>query len=191
MIGGHARTVLIRRSDRRRIPWKNGAGATEVIATGDGDPPAWRVSVADIGPGRTAFSSFPGVNRVFTVIGDHGVALEWDCRTVDLDPLSPFAFDGQLGPDCVAAGPTNAFNVMVDAATTAADVVPHHLSRSRVLTDPDAETVIYVHRGSLALGDHVAVAGDCLFVARDSVEAIGTATILVAVIKPQAVDQRV
>lgn len=191
MTDGNARTVLIRRSDRRRIPWKNGAGATEVIATGDGDSPAWRVSVADIGPGRMTFSSFPGLNRVFTVIGDHGVALEWDRRTVDLDPLDPFGFDGEFGPDCVAAGPTNAFNVMVEAATTAAHVVPHHLTRSRVLTDPDAETVIYVHGGSLASGDHVAIAGDCLFVARQSVEATGTATILVATIKPLAVDQLV
>lgn len=191
MTDGNARTVLIRRSDRRRVPWKNGAGATEVIATADGDSPAWRVSVADIGPGRTTFSSFPGVNRVFTVIGDHGVALEWDCCTVDLAPLAPFGFDGELGPDCVAAGPTNAFNVMVEAATTAAHVVPHHLARSGVLTDPDAVTVIYVHRGSLASGDLAATAGDCLFVARQSVEAAGTATILVATIKPLAVDQRV
>ena len=191
MTDGNARTVLIRRSDRRRIPWKNGAGATEVIATGAGDSPAWRVSVADIGPGRTTFSSFPGVNRVFTVIGDHGVTLEWDCRTVDLDPLEPFGFDGELGPDCIAAGPTNAFNVMVDAATTAADVVPHHLSRSHVLTAPDAETVIYVHRGSLASGYHVAMAGDCLVVARESIVATGTATILMATMTPLAVGQRV
>jgi uncharacterized protein len=188
---GNARTVLIRRSDRRRIPWKNGAGATELIATGDGDSPAWRVSVADIGPGRTTFSSFHGVNRIFTVIGDQRVALEWDRRTVDLEPLEPFEFDGELGPDCVAAGPTNAFNVMVEAATTAAHVVPHHLTRSRVLTDPVADTVIYVHRGSLASGDHVAMAGDCLVVARKSVEASGTATILVAAMTPLAADQRV
>jgi len=188
---GDARTVLVRRSDRRRIPWKNGAGATEVIATGDGDSPAWRVSVADIGPGRTTFSSFPGLNRVFTVIGDHGVTLEWDRRSVDLAPLDPFGFDGKLGPDCVAAGPTNAFNVMVEAATTVAHVVPHHLSRSGVLTDPDAETVVYVHRGSLASGDHVATAGDCLVVARQSVLATGSATILVATIEPLAADQRV
>jgi len=187
----NARTVLIRRSDRRRVPWTNGAGATEVIATGGGDPPAWRVSVADIGPGRTAFSSFPGVNRVFTVIGSHGVTLEWSCRTVDVDPLSPFEFDGQLGPDCVAAGPTNAFNVMVEAATTSARVEAHHLSGSGVFTDPDAETVFYVHRGRLALGDHVAMAGDCLFVDRQSVEASGTATILAAVMTPLVVDQHV
>lgn len=191
MTDGNARTVLIRRSDRRRIPWKNGAGATEVIATGDEPSPAWRVSVADIGPGRTTFSSFPGLNRVFTVIGDLGVTLEWDCRSVDLDPLDPFEFDGELGPDCVAAGPTNAFNVMVEAATTAVHVETHHLPHSRVLTDADAETVIYVHRGSLAAGDHVATAGDCLFIARQSVEATGTATILVAGITPTAANPRV
>lgn len=191
MTDGNARTVLIRRSDRRRIPWKNGAGATEVVATGDGESPAWRVSVADIGPGRTTFSSFPGVNRAFTVIGDRGVTLEWDCRTVDLDPLEPFGFDGELGPDCLAAGPTKAFNVMVDAATTSAHVVPHHLFGSRVLTARDAETVIYVHRGSLASGDHVAMPGDCLVVTRESVEASGTATILVATMTPLAVAQPV
>ena len=191
MTDGNARTVLIRRSDRRRIPWKNGAGATEVIATGDGDPPAWRVSVADIGPGRTTFSSFPRLRRVFTVIGGHGVTLEWGSRAVDLAPLNPFLFDGELGPDCVAAGPTNAFNVMVEAATTTVHVVPHHLSRSGVLTDPDADTAIYVHRGSLAFGDLVATAGDCLLVARESVEATGTAIVLVATIKPLAVDQGV
>lgn len=119
------------------------------------------------------------------------MTLEWGSRAVDLAPLNPFLFDGELGPDCVAAGPTNAFNVMVEAATTTAHVVPHHLSRSGVLTDPDADTAIYVHRGSLAFGDLVATAGDCLLVARESVEATGTAIVLVATIKPLAVDQRV
>ncbi|GAB7067225.1 HutD family protein [Mycobacterium hodleri] len=162
MTDGSSRTVLIRRSDRLRIPWKNGAGATEVIATGEGQPPAWRISVADLSTGRTTFSSFPGLHRVFTVVGDHGVTLSWVGRTVELDPLEPCPFDGELAPDCVASGPTSAFNVMVDASAATVHVEPLHLAHSAVFTDPDATTVVYVHRGSLASGDHAAGTGDCL-----------------------------
>jgi environmental stress-induced protein Ves len=158
---GSSRTILIRRSDRQRVPWKNGAGATEVIATGEGQPAAWRISVADLGPARTTFSSFPGLHRVFTVVGDHGVTLSWGSRTVDLDPLVPLPFDGELAPDCVASGPTSAFNVMVDVTAATARVEPHHLSHSAVL------------------------------VARQSVEVTGTATILMVTIHPLALDQRV
>jgi uncharacterized protein len=187
---GSSRTVLIRRSDRRRIPWKNGAGATEVIATGEGQPPAWRISVADLGTARTTFSPFPGLRRVFTVVGDHGVTLSWAGRTVHLDPLEPHPFDGEPAPDCVASGPTSAFNVMVDPTAATARVEPRHLSSSAVRTDPDAITVLYVHRGSIAAGDHVAESDDCLLVDRQSVEVTGTATILTVTITPLAATPR-
>jgi environmental stress-induced protein Ves len=187
---GGSRTVLIRPSDRQRIPWKNGAGATEVVATGDGRPPAWRISVADLGAARTTFSSFPGLDRVFTVVGDHGVTLSWAGRSVDLRPLEPHAFSGQLAPDCVPSGPTSAFNVMVDATAATAHVEPRRLSRSAVQTGPDAVTVVYVHRGSLTAGDDVLGMGDCLVVTRQSVVLTGTATILWVTITPVVVNRR-
>ena len=141
--------------------------------------------MADLGTARTTFSSFPGLRRVFTVIGDHGVTLSWAGRTIHLDPLEPHSFDGELAPDCVPSGPTSAFNVMVDATAATAHVEPRHLSDAAALTtDPDAITVIYVHRGSLAASEHVGEAGDCLLVDRRSVEVTGAATILMATITP-------
>lgn len=159
-----------------------------MIATGEGDSPAWRVSVADIGIARTTFSSFPGLHRVFTVVGDHGVTLSWAGRTVDLDPLVPLPFDGELAPTCVASGPTSAFNVMVDAAVATARVEPLELSRSVVVTDPDATTVVYVHRGSVVSGDQTAGPGDCLVISRQSVEVSGGASLLRATIRSLTVN---
>ncbi|WP_173007945.1 HutD family protein [Mycolicibacterium sp. P1-18] len=190
MTDGDTRTVLVRRSDRQRIPWANGAGATEVVATGEGRPSAWRVSVADLSPARTTFSAFPGLDRVFTVVGDSGVTLSWPGRSVDLDPLEPYAFDGGQAPDCVASGPTSAFNVMVDATAATAHVERRRLSRATVHTDPDVVTVVYVHRGSVTAGTHAADMGDCLIVARESVEVTGTATILLATVRLAAVNTR-
>jgi len=69
---------VIRSGERRRVPWRNGAGITEEVATGPDGPsgrPLWRLSVADLGSDPSEFSAFPGRDRIFTVIGEHGVDL--------------------------------------------------------------------------------------------------------------------
>jgi len=134
---------VLRAADRIATPWKNGGGVTrevaawppgadlggfewrislaEIAADGPFSPPGadldgfeWRISLAEIaadGP----FSTFPGVDRVLTVIQGEGLLLTVDDRMLALDAASPpLDFPGEAR---VAArltdGPISDLNVMV------------------------------------------------------------------------------
>ena len=69
---------LLRASDHRRMPWKNGGGMTVEIAVspeGAGiEDFDWRVSMAFVeqdGP----FSIFPGIDRTLAVLSGDGIVL--------------------------------------------------------------------------------------------------------------------
>ena len=69
---------LVRASDYRRMPWKNGGGETIEIAVSPPDAAIdgfdWRVSMGHVAaPGP--FSVFPAVDRTLAVIGRNGIAL--------------------------------------------------------------------------------------------------------------------
>ncbi|MDH7809859.1 MULTISPECIES: HutD family protein [Rhizobium/Agrobacterium group] len=91
---------LLRASEYKTMPWKNGGGVTVEIAI---HPPGasvdafdWRVSMATVaqdGP----FSSFPGIDRTLAIIEGNGMALaisghEPVALTTESTPL-PFAAD--------------------------------------------------------------------------------------------------
>jgi environmental stress-induced protein Ves len=108
---------VLRAADRIATPWKNGGGHTREVAAfppgADLDGFEWRISLAQIaadGP----FSTFPGVDRVLTVIQGEGLLLTVDDRMLALDAASPpLAFPGEAR---VAArltdGPISDLNVM-------------------------------------------------------------------------------
>lgn len=92
--------MVLRASDYRRMPWKNGGGETrEILISPAGatlDSLDWRVSLASVatdGP----FSSFPGVQRTLCVIGGAGIRLQvGDApRCTLLDNSEPHTFDGE------------------------------------------------------------------------------------------------
>jgi environmental stress-induced protein Ves len=95
--------------------WRNGGGVTrELLAWPDVDDWRVRISVADIkadGP----FSTYPGVQRWFTVLLGGGVALtiagaERLCRIGD----EPFAFPGESPASCrLIAGVSRDLNLML------------------------------------------------------------------------------
>ena len=91
---------VIRATDYRRMPWKNGGGETrEIIVSPAGatlDSLDWRVSLATVaadGP----FSAFPGVQRTLCVIRGAGIRLQVDdapaCTL--LEDSEPHTFDGE------------------------------------------------------------------------------------------------
>lgn len=95
-------------ADRVFRPWKNGGGQTAEIAVA---PPGagfetfdWRIStaiVATSGP----FSTFPGVDRVLTVLKGGPMALSIDGHEHRLDISSePFAFSGDVPVDAQLEG---------------------------------------------------------------------------------------
>jgi len=90
---------IIRLSEYRRMPWKNGGGETIEIAVspaGAGlDDFEWRVSMAHVATSGP-FSRFPGVDRTLAVLAGKGIRLRIGGRgAVSLGrDTTPFAFPG-------------------------------------------------------------------------------------------------
>ena len=105
-------------SARQFRPWKNGGGQTaEIMVSPEGagfEDFDWRIStavVAQSGP----FSTFPGVDRVLTVIEGGAMDLTVAGQSQHLDAGSaPFAFAGDTFAEARLTGPALLdFNVML------------------------------------------------------------------------------
>lgn len=118
--------------DRAELPtmlWKNGGGVTREIACvpagADLEHFDWRVSIARIGIDGP-FSSFPGVDRVITLLEGAGVRLFSDDGCLDhrLDHvLTPWAFPGEVSLQCSLLGADcEDFNVMTRRSRCRAQV---------------------------------------------------------------------
>jgi environmental stress-induced protein Ves len=147
-------TTIIRARDGRTMAWKNGGGTTLEILREPGDPPALRVSIADInedGP----FSRFPDVDRVILLLEGAGFTLDFDAHPVTLDtPFIPFHFDGESPCHCrLIDGPVKDLNVMVDRRT--------HGIKSEVVSDlhlpaitaPNRQILVALSDTSVCLDD--------------------------------------
>lgn len=91
---------ILRATEYRRMPWKNGGGETrEIMVSPPGatlDSLDWRVSLATVasdGP----FSVFNGVQRTLSVIRGSGIRLQVGDApaTTLLENSKPYAFDGE------------------------------------------------------------------------------------------------
>lgn len=111
-------TLVHTARDRQFRPWKNGGGQTaEILAFPEGagfDDFQWRLStaiVASDGP----FSSFPGIDRVLTVVEGDPMVMTVDGVDIRLQADSaPFAFAGEAQTGArLEAGSLLDFNVMV------------------------------------------------------------------------------
>lgn len=139
------------------MPWKNGGGTTQEIASwpqGAGlDSFGWRVSIATIaadGP----FSVFPGIDRSIMLLEGDGVRLFTHDGRIHrrLDtPHRPFAFSGDEAIDCALLGGASAdFNVMTRRGQWRAEVqVLEHASA----IDTAPHGVLLVLRGAWRLND--------------------------------------
>src|SRR5690349_8702881 len=109
---------LLRSSDYRRMPWKNGGGETRQVAVWPAgaslDALDWRVSLATVasdGP----FSTFAGVTRTLCVI--QGAGIELSIRDEPPQALytssEPCTFDGEAPASAsLIRGPIVDLNVM-------------------------------------------------------------------------------
>ncbi|MGW0025467.1 HutD/Ves family protein [Rhodococcus sp. NPDC003383] len=169
---------VVRAGDRRRVPWRNGAGTTEEIATGPsggGDRPLWRISLADLGSEPSEFSAFPGTDRIFTVVGEHGVELDAGHGSESVKPWSPHPFAGEDAPRCIPQGATRAFNVMTDRGGAGATVTYLPLD-TEFVSRPDGITALYVRAGTVHAGTEHAEAGDCIVIRNEAITLRGTST---------------
>jgi hypothetical protein len=109
---------IIRASDCRTTPWKNGGGSTTEIAAAPGgaslDAFDWRISMARVasdGP----FSDFPGIDRTLAVISGSGLMMTIGSEApVTLECGSePFSFAGDIPTSArLVAGEVIDLNVM-------------------------------------------------------------------------------
>lgn len=141
-------TRVLRAVDRIAVPWKNGGGITRELAV---QPPGatmeafdWRVSIAEVSEGGP-FSSFPGIDRVLTVIEGAGLSLSIDGRTaVTMDAASPpLAFPGEAR--CEASlkfGPIRDLNVMVRRGAYRAHARRRSLDAGDALTCTSEATLL-------------------------------------------------
>jgi len=150
------------RATQRAMPWKNGGGTTQEIASwppGAGfDSFGWRVSIATIAsPGP--FSVFPGVERQIMLLGGDGVRLFTHDGRVShrLDVLHhPFAFAGEDPIHCrPLGGASSDFNVMTRSGQWRADV--QVLKRAADIA-PAQHGVLLALRGDWRLNDDEALA---------------------------------
>ncbi|MGL4494542.1 MAG: HutD/Ves family protein [Beijerinckiaceae bacterium] len=158
---------IIRQSDFRRMPWKNGGGETIEVAVDHHarglDDFIWRVSMARVasdGP----FSLFPAVDRTLCVLDGVGIDLVFDeARHVALSPASPpFSFPGDVAVTArLHAGPITDLNVMTRRGHARHVVSRVKAAASADITPADKLVLLLnagpaVHVGSTALAS-----GDC------------------------------
>jgi environmental stress-induced protein Ves len=138
---------IIRASDYRRMPWKNGGGETVEIAISPADASLdafdWRVSMARVASSGP-FSRFPGVDRTLAVLAGSGIRL----GVAGQDPVSlgrdtaPFAFSGDDPATAeLIDGPIDDLNAMTHRAS----------HRHRLTRIPAAAPVCVQRMGDLLL----------------------------------------
>lgn len=93
--------------------WRNGGGETrEIISYPPGEEAfAWRASIATIASDG-AFSRFPGIDRVITLLRGSSVRLSTPALTHELTPLQPWCFPGEWAVDAALHGESEDFNIM-------------------------------------------------------------------------------
>ncbi|MEU5001700.1 HutD family protein [Streptomyces sp. NPDC021622] len=145
---------VLRWSEYRSMPWKNGGGTTREVASGAVQTPLssaepadgfdWRVSIADVDAGGP-FSSFPGIDRVITLVEGEGMVLTVDGTPQSVGPLSPFAFSGDAVTDCrLEAGAVRDMNVMTrrGRATARVRMVTVAAAQEAELACAEGETLL-------------------------------------------------
>lgn len=91
---------LIKSTEYRKMPWKNGLGETaEIDREPAGGSYLWRLSQATIAS-NSPFSSFPGYDRWIAIWKGDGLFLNEDRLT----PLQPFRFSGDVPVHCTLIG---------------------------------------------------------------------------------------
>ena len=114
--------MIFRQCDLVETPWKNGGGITRNIAKEqDKTGTLWRLSMADV-DGDGAFSIFPGLTRILTVIQGDGMVLHGPDGDLQAVYAQPVRFDGGAPVTAtLTQGPIRDFNLMFDTARCEGD----------------------------------------------------------------------
>ena len=146
---------VVRFSELTAVPWRNGGGLTrEVVSAGRSGPLGcdWRISIADVSePG--AFSSFPGVDRIITVVEGEGMTLVIDGVDHVLRRHEPLRFDGASQTTCSPlAGPVRDLNVMTRSDQLSASVAVRDLSQTRPIAVGNGQVLVLLAGTAVVVG---------------------------------------
>jgi uncharacterized protein len=146
---------VVRFAELTAVPWRNGGGLTrEVVSAGGSGPQGfdWRVSIADVSePGP--FSSFPGVDRLITVVEGEGMDLVVDGVEHVLGLHEPFRFDGASQTSCSRlAGPIRDLNIMTRNDRLTASVAIRDLSQNRPVALADSQVLLLLTGSGVVVG---------------------------------------
>jgi environmental stress-induced protein Ves len=177
-------------ADYRRMPWRNGGGATTEIliapegASASGERFLYRLSIADVA-GDGPFSRFDGYDRHIMLLAGAGMTLACAAHgRIELrTPFEPHAFSGDWDVEgTLVAGAVRDLNLMVDRARATSTLDVQRLEAARSFAcDPGNVCIMHVIEGALAGADE----GDTL-VAEAPFELVprGTARLAFARIAP-------
>ena len=156
---------LIRSSDHRVMPWRNGGGTTTELVVGPGERFLFRASIADVkasGP----FSRFEGYDRHIMIVEGDGMTLACGAHgDIELAPFVPRTFSGDWSVHgTLRAGPVRDFNWIVDRARARSALEVRLLDAPTTLQIlPSGTCVIHVFDGAL----REAAAGETLVASED------------------------
>ena len=165
---------LLRASDHKRMPWKNGGGETvEIAVSPEGVGLAdfdWRVSMATVatdGP----FSVFPGIDRTLSILDGEGMTLFIQGRaperlTQASEPL-PFAADAPTSATLIDGTITD-LNVMTRRGRFTHSVRRVSVDGNATLAFTSGMGVLLCHRGCIEVAGWMLTAGDCVVMAANS-----------------------
>ena len=137
---------VLRASDYKMVPWKNGGGVTQDVlllpAGASHDDFDVRLSLAPISA-EGPFSSFPGIDRHITRLSEARVILEFRGETRELKRLEPLYFDSVQQPrSLLPDGAARVLNIMTRRGRWSAQVMPATGVNDPLLAAPDGGMVI-------------------------------------------------
>ncbi|WP_161966109.1 HutD family protein [Steroidobacter cummioxidans] len=146
---------LLRATDYRRMPWKNGGGETrEILASPAGatlDALDWRISLATIAS-DAPFSTFNGIERTLCVIHGAGIRLQLADGAPELllDTSAPYTFAGEAAASAtLVAGSTVDLNVMTRRGRFQHAVKRLSIEARQHLHATATTTLVFCQRGDL------------------------------------------
>jgi environmental stress-induced protein Ves len=153
---------VVRFAGLTAVPWRNGGGLTRVVASAGGSRAQgfdWRISLADVNePGP--FSSYPGVDRIITVVEAEGMDLVIDGVEHGLGLHEPLSFDGAGQASCRRlAGPVRDLNVMTRRDRLWATVAIRDLSQTRPIAVDGRQVLVLLSGSAVVVGPDGSRAG--------------------------------
>ncbi|HMQ97225.1 MAG TPA: HutD family protein [Candidatus Nanoperiomorbaceae bacterium] len=157
---GEAKTI-VRQIDLVKTPWKNGGGITRNIAEErDADGLLWRLSMADVDRDG-AFSNFPGLTRILTVIKGDGMVLHGPDGDMQAGYANPVRFDGGMPVTAkLTKGPIRDINLMFTTARYAGKVQVAREPGAQEVGQAGQTCVLHVIAGEAQVGNEVLGVGD-------------------------------